>query len=105
MGRFTAGSAEAAPSPPSGARRCAAWPEGKPRLVRLNPESGDAAVGQDDSDEGVVAYTMTCHSGGSLEVYVEPFAPPSRLLVIGDSPVARSLLALGPPLGFDTGGG
>jgi xanthine dehydrogenase accessory factor len=45
---------------------------------------------------------MTCHSGGALEVYVEPFAPPSRLVVVGDSPVARSLLELGPLLGFDT---
>jgi xanthine dehydrogenase accessory factor len=76
--------------------------DGKPRLVRLSPD-----VVQDglDSEEGVVAYTMTCHSGGSLEVYVEPFSPPSRLFVIGASPVARSLLTLGAQLGFDTAGG
>jgi len=80
--------------------------DGKPRLVRLSPEGGEVARGQphSDDDEGVVAYTMTCHSGGSLEVYVEPFAPPSRLVVVGDSPVARNLLALGPLLGFDTVG-
>ena len=36
--------------------------------------------------------------------YLEPFAPPSRLVVIGDSPVARNLLVLGPLLGFDTVG-
>jgi xanthine dehydrogenase accessory factor len=76
--------------------------DGKPRLVRLNPAGADVAVSEQDDEQGVVAYTMTCHSGGSLEVYVEPFAPPSRLVVVGDSPVARSLLELGPLLGFDT---
>jgi len=76
--------------------------DGKPRLVRLSPEVVEDGV---DAGDGVVAYTMTCHSGGSLEVYVEPFTPPSRLVVIGESPVARSLLTLGPELGFDTLGG
>jgi xanthine dehydrogenase accessory factor len=76
--------------------------DGKPRLVRLSPEIVEDGA---DAEEGVVAYTMTCHSGGSLEVYVEPFTPPSRLVVIGDSPVARSLRVLGPELGFDTLGG
>jgi xanthine dehydrogenase accessory factor len=75
--------------------------DGKPRLVRLNPDGSGMATSEDD-DQGVVAYTMTCNSGGALEVYVEPFAPPSRLVVVGDSPVARSLLELGPLLGFDT---
>jgi xanthine dehydrogenase accessory factor len=75
--------------------------DGKPRLVRLRAEIVDGSQLEDEADEGVVAYTMTCHSGGSLEIYVEPFTPPSTLLVIGDSPVARSLLALGHELGFD----
>jgi xanthine dehydrogenase accessory factor len=76
--------------------------DGKPRLVRLSPDVVED--GQPQAEEGVVAYTMTCHSGGSLEIYVEPFAPPSRLAVVGDSPIAQSLLALGPLLGFDTVG-
>jgi xanthine dehydrogenase accessory factor len=76
--------------------------DGKPRLVRLSPDVVEG--NQPEAEEGVVAYTMTCHSGGSLEVYVEPFAAPSRLAVVGDSPVAHSLLALGPLLGFDTVG-
>jgi xanthine dehydrogenase accessory factor len=80
--------------------------DGKPRLVRLNPAGTNVENrhpdDDDNSDDSVVAYTMTCHSGGSLEVYGEPFVPPSRLVVVGDSPVARSLLALGPLLGFDT---
>ena len=70
----------------------------------MSPEGGQAERSQQDVDEGVVAYTMTCQSGGSLEVYVEPFVPPASLVVVGDSPIARSLLSLGPQLGFDTVG-
>jgi xanthine dehydrogenase accessory factor len=76
--------------------------DGKPRLVRLSPDALEGS--QPQAEEGVVAYTMTCHSGGSLEIYVEPFAPPSRLVVVGNSPVAESLLAQGSLLGFDTVG-
>jgi xanthine dehydrogenase accessory factor len=79
--------------------------DGKPRLVRLSPDALEVTTGGEaQAEEGVIAYTMTCHSGGSLEIYVEPFAPPSRLAVVGDSPIAQSLLALGPLLGFDTVG-
>ncbi len=69
--------------------------DGKPRLVRLSPEAQP-----DDHDEGVVRYPMTCHSGGTLEIYVEPHLPSPQLFVLGDSPVAGALERLGPPLGF-----
>src|SRR5215467_8575202 len=35
--------------------------DGKPRLVRISPTA-------EGSEEGVVDYTMTCHSGGSLDI-------------------------------------
>lgn len=41
--------------------------DGRPRLVRISPSSSQ--------EEGVVAYNMTCHSGGALEVYIEPVLP------------------------------
>ena len=68
--------------------RSAARP-GRRQAAAGPPAVGGRALdgGQPKGEEGVVAYTMTCHSGGSLEVYVEPFAPPSRLVVVGDSPV------------------
>ncbi len=37
---------------------------------------------------------MTCHSGGTLEIYVEPFRPAPRLLITGDSPIAEALAEL-----------
>src|SRR5262245_25106323 len=57
-----------------------------PRLVRLSPEPSD--------EEGVVNYPMTCHSGGMLEIYLEPMLPAPELIVVGDSPVAEALVAL-----------
>jgi len=66
--------------------------DGAPRLVRLAPE----VVPED----GIVSYPMTCHSGGTLEIYLEPVLPAPVLVALGDSPVSEALCALAPPLGF-----
>jgi xanthine dehydrogenase accessory factor len=65
---------------------------GLPRLVRLSPTPRE--------EEGVVNYPMTCHSGGTLEIYLEPVLPAPELVVLGESPVADALVALAAPLGF-----
>jgi xanthine dehydrogenase accessory factor len=64
--------------------------DGQPRLIRLSPEAGLFP-----HQEGVVDAVMTCHSGGTLEIYVEPFLPAPWLLVTGDSPIAEALASLG----------
>jgi xanthine dehydrogenase accessory factor len=69
-----------------------AMADGAPRLVRLSPEPHE--------EDGVVSYPMTCHSGGTLEIYLEPVLPAPELVVLGESPVAEALVALGGPLGF-----
>jgi xanthine dehydrogenase accessory factor len=66
--------------------------DGEPRLVRLSPEPRQ--------EEGVISYPMTCHSGGTLDIYLEPVLPAPELVVVGDSPVGDALVALGEPLGF-----
>src|SRR4029453_2858254 len=48
-----------------------ALPDGHPRLIG---RGGDGAGGPGRT-EGVLAYPMTCHSGGTLEIYVEPYLP------------------------------
>lgn len=70
--------------------------DGEPRLLRLAKEipSGSRRV------DGVLEFLMTCHSGGTLEIYVEPHLPAPELVVVGDTPVARSLVALGGPMGY-----
>ena len=71
--------------------------DGRPRLVHISPGSpteGPSSVVQSPSssqEEGVVAYNMTCHSGGSIEVYIEPVLPKPHILILGRSPVARAL--------------
>jgi len=43
---------------------------------------------------------MTCHSGGTLEIYVEPHLPAPALWVAGTTPIAGALVELGAGLGF-----
>jgi len=69
--------------------------EGHPRLVRISP-SPDAA------EEGIVDYTMTCHSGGSLDIYIEPVIPRTQIVVLGRSPIAKDLVQLAGIMGYAT---
>jgi xanthine dehydrogenase accessory factor len=66
--------------------------DGAPRLVRLSPSPV--------AEDGIVSYPMTCHSGGTLDIYLEPVLPAPELVVLGESPVAESLRELAAPLGF-----
>jgi xanthine dehydrogenase accessory factor len=63
--------------------------EGRPRLVSLSPDPAK------DQRPGVVVHPMTCHSGGTVDIYLEPVRPAPRLLVFGTAPTARALGALG----------
>src|SRR5205085_5717441 len=61
--------------------------DGRARLVRISP-SGDS------SEPGIVDYSMTCHSGGALDIFIEPVLPKPHLLILGRSPVAQALARL-----------
>jgi xanthine dehydrogenase accessory factor len=54
--------------------------DGTPRLVRLSPSPVQ--------EDGIVSYPMTCHSGGTLDIYLEPVLPAPELVILGESPVA-----------------
>ena len=43
---------------------------------------------------------MTCHSGGTLEIFIEPQVPAPELWVVGVTPIARSLAELGAAAGW-----
>jgi xanthine dehydrogenase accessory factor len=64
------------------------------RLISLSPDP-DA-----DSRTGVTAFPMTCHSGGSVDIYLDPVLPAARLLVFGVSPAAQALARLGKVMGY-----
>jgi xanthine dehydrogenase accessory factor len=72
----------------------AALLDGKPRLVSLSPDP------KSQERPGVTALPMTCHSGGSVDIYLEPMLPAPRLLLFGESPVARALAKLGEVMGY-----
>ena len=70
--------------------------DGRPRLVGLY---GDA--GRDPQRaEGILDYAMTCHSGGTLEIYVEPYLPVPLLVLVGHGPVVDTLATLGQAAGY-----
>jgi xanthine dehydrogenase accessory factor len=68
--------------------------DGKPRLVSLSPDP------KAQERPGVTALPMTCHSGGSVDIYLEPMLPPPQLLIFGESPCARALVRLGEVMGY-----
>ncbi|WP_053959424.1 XdhC family protein [Sulfobacillus thermosulfidooxidans] len=77
--------------------------DGQPRLLLLSPhpEDDDEWIRQKNvEDRGVLIKPMTCHSGGTVELFVEPHLASPLLLVIGDSPVARYVLQIASHLNF-----
>jgi xanthine dehydrogenase accessory factor len=44
---------------------------------------------------------MSCYSGGTMEIYIEPYLPTPQLLVCGASPGAEALVKIGAAVGFN----
>src|SRR5262245_26694950 len=65
--------------------------DGQPRLVALIGEGAPSI----ERGEGVIRHPMMCHSGGTLEIYVEPFLSKPVLMLVGYGPVIEILAALG----------
>src|SRR6187200_2771951 len=70
--------------------------DGQPRLLRLS-KTGPAEGRRAD---GIVELVMTCHSGGTLEIYVEPHVPAPELWLVGTTPIVGALAALGGAAGW-----
>jgi len=66
--------------------------DGQPRLIRISPSS--------PPEQGIVDYTMTCHSGGTLDIYIEPVLPKPHIVILGNSPVAVALARLGKAIDY-----
>jgi xanthine dehydrogenase accessory factor len=69
--------------------------EREPRLIRLStrPE-------RETERAGLIDLPMTCFSGGTLEIYIEPQFPLPRILVVGNLPVAQALAQLGQAMSY-----
>ena len=70
--------------------------DGQPRLLRLSKD----APAEGRRGDGIVELVMSCHSGGTLEIYVEPHLPAPILWVAGTTPIAGALAALGSASGW-----
>jgi xanthine dehydrogenase accessory factor len=70
--------------------------DGLPRKIRISPS--DDSAERDLGD--VLEFGMACHSGGTLELFIDPVMPSATLTVVGDSPVARALVSLAPRVGL-----
>lgn len=69
--------------------------DGIPRLIALSPEPGA------DLRPGITAIAVTCASGGSVDIYIQPVLSTPRLLIFGVSAAARALARLGKAMGFE----
>jgi xanthine dehydrogenase accessory factor len=70
--------------------------DGQPRLLRLSRDG----PGEGRRADGVIELVMTCHSGGTLEIYVEPHLPAAHLWIVGTTPIAGALASLGSAAGW-----
>ena len=71
----------------------------EPRLLFL----GTTDVPQAQLPDGMVYIPMSCQSEGALQIYVEPVVPALDLLVVGSSPMTRTLADLAGTLGWRPG--
>lgn len=68
--------------------------DGQARLIRVSPSRGAPL------EEGIVDFGMTCHSGGTLDIFIDPIVPKPALLIIGAAPTAQALSVLAHRTGF-----
>jgi xanthine dehydrogenase accessory factor len=74
----------------------AALQDRQPRTIRITPSDESQEQLLDD----VLEFGMSCHSGGTLELFIDPVVTACTLAILGDSPVAVSLADLAPRVGF-----
>ncbi len=72
-----------------------AFKDGQPRLIRVSPTKNE------EGEKGIVDFGMTCHSGGTLDIFIEPVVARPMLLIIGASPAAQALSRLATRSGFN----
>ncbi len=72
---------------------------GEPLLLRLIPGPAEGEV-TDDGIDGAVVEHNPCLSGGALEIFLEPQLPPARVVITGDSPIARAITELAIAAGY-----
>ena len=68
--------------------------DGKTRLIRVSRDL-------EDLETGIMGYPMTCQSGGTLDIFIEPVMPKTQLVIVGKTAIARTLCTLAAELEYD----
>jgi xanthine dehydrogenase accessory factor len=71
-----------------------AMDDGRPRFLALDPDPASM------ERPGVSVYLMTCHSGGNVEIHIQPVLPRPVVVVYGVSPAARATARLAQAMGY-----
>ena len=53
-----------------------------------------------EHEEGAIQVSNPCLSGGAIEIFLEPQVPAPRMVIVGATPIAEALAAMGALLGF-----
>lgn len=71
--------------------------EGEPQVIRVKPV--DKVVALRDED-GAQVYKSGCPSGGTVDVLIEPYTLPPRLVILGNTPISRAIAGHGGLAGY-----
>lgn len=71
----------------------------QPKMIRIKPK--DEVVAPVDTD-GTTLHKSSCPSGGTVEIFLEPMKATRRLIILGSSPIARTLIAIAGAIGYRT---
>jgi len=69
--------------------------DGQPRFLRMCPPER-----MQGNTPGMIEVVLTCISGGTLEIYIEPHLPAPHILAIGHLPVVEALAALAKSMNY-----
>lgn len=67
-----------------------------PRLLHLGPPAD-----LPEPTEAMAVAPVSCASEGTLQVFLEPWAPPTHLVVVGRAPMVQALVTMAAALGFE----
>lgn len=68
--------------------------DGRTRLIRVSRDL-------EGLETGIMGYPMTCQSGGTLDIFIEPVMPKTQLVIVGKTAIARALCTLAAELGYE----
>lgn len=71
----------------------------QPVMIRIKPK--DEVIAPVDTD-GTTLHKSSCPSGGTVEVFLEPMKATRRLIILGTSPIARTLIDIAATIGYRT---